>query len=369
MRITAIYRLAGSEADIDGKAQSLAIEQSVEMPLDAIDDARVLGEIVGRVEGIAPDGPGSWRVTVSLSAQTVGAEPGQLMNMLFGNSSLHEFAMLEDAELPPELARAFGGPNAGAAGLRARVHAPTRALTCAALKPQGMPPERLAALAERLARGGLDYIKDDHGLAEQAYSPFAERVAACAAAVRRAVAETGHPTRYVPNLSGNLDKLRTQLRIAADEGIDTVVTAPMVIGLPAFHAIVREHPAIAFIAHPAMGGAARIAPPLLIGKLFRLMGADAVIFPNYGGRFGYSPAMCTAIAQATRGEWHGLRAALPVPAGGMTLNRLPELLNVYGTEAMILIGGGLLSARERITSETAAFVAEVASLSAGSARP
>jgi hypothetical protein len=39
-----------------------------------------------------------------------------------------------------------------------------------------------------------------------------------------------------------------------------------------------------------MIGAARIAPPLLLVKLFRLFGADAMIFPHHGGRFGYSAA-------------------------------------------------------------------------------
>ena len=34
----------------------------------------------------------------------------------------------------------------------------------------------------------------------------------------------------------------------------------------------RQYPDIAFFAHPTMGGAARIAPDLLIGLLFRVLG-------------------------------------------------------------------------------------------------
>ena len=365
-RITAVYTIAAAAEDIELRARNLAIEQSVEMPLDAIDDETVLAEIVGVVESIGPASPGFYQVRVGLAGATMGAEAGQLMNMLFGNSSLHDFVQLDDVDMPPAFAEAFGGPHQGARGLKSRVGARNRAITCAALKPQGLSPDMLADLAGRLAAGGIDYIKDDHGLAEQPYSPFAARVAACAAAVRRASGATGHPTRYAPNLSGNLDRLRAQLRIARDEGIDTVVIAPMVVGLPAFHTLTREHPDIAFIAHPALGGAARIAPPLLLGKLFRLFGADATIFPSHGGRFGYSPETCTAITNHARQSWHGLEPTLPVPAGGMTLDRLPALIDFYGTETMILIGGSLLSAREHITSETAAFVAEVATFSARS---
>ena len=66
---------------------------------------------------------------------------------------------------------------------------------------------------------------------------------------------------------------------------------------------------MAFLAHPTLAGAARIAPPCLFGKLFRMLGADAVVFPNHGGRFGYSPETCRAIAQARLEQHDGLRPA------------------------------------------------------------
>jgi ribulose-bisphosphate carboxylase large chain len=50
---------------------------------------------------------------------------------------------------------------------------------------------------------------------------------------------------------------------------------------------------------------------------------------------------------------------MPVPAGGMSRERVPEMLDFYGSEVMLLIGGALLEARERLTQETAAFVADV----------
>jgi ribulose-bisphosphate carboxylase large chain len=363
MRIDAIYRIRCAAGEIGRKAEALAIEQSVEMPLDAIGDRFVLDEIVGRVTGIEDCADGSYCVRLSLAAATTGSEPGQLMNMLFGNSSLHDDVTLDDIELPAPMLAAFRGPACGIEGLRHRASADKRALTCSALKPQGLPPDALAELTFRLALGGIDFVKDDHGLADQSYSPFAARVQCCAAAARKAAAETGHPTRYVPSLSGNLDQLRAQVAIARGEGIDTLLIAPMIAGLPAFHAIAGENPNMAFLAHPAMGGAARIAPPLLLGKLFRLFGADAMIFPHHGGRFGYSAAICGAIAEAARAPWGPLAPAMPVAAGGMTLDRLPEILKFYGPDTMILIGGGLLAARGRLSQESARFVQHVAAWS------
>ena len=88
----------------------------------------------------------------------------------------------------------------------------------------------------------------------------------------------------------------------------------------------RDNPDIAFLAHPSLAGAARIAPPLLFGKIFRMLGADAVVFPNHGGRFGYSPETCREIARAALAELEGLRPCVPVPAGGMTSTASPRCL-------------------------------------------
>jgi ribulose-bisphosphate carboxylase large chain len=354
-RFTTVYRVRCDAASIEARAEAIAVEQSVEMPVSAIVEPAVRADIVGRVEAIEDRGD-CFDVRIGLATATVGQDAGQFLNMVFGNTSLHQDVVLQDVEIPGELAVAFGGPRHGIRGLRQRTSAFGRALTCSALKPQGVPPGRLAELAGQFARGGLDFVKDDHGLADQAYSPFAARVAACA----RAVAEAGTGTRYVPSLSGDLDRLRRQIDIARTHGIDTVMIAPMLIGWATMQTLVRECPDIAFFAHPTMGGAARIAPELLIGKLFRLLGADAAIFPNHGGRFGYTPETCRRLAGQARVSWEGIRPCVPVPAGGMTLDRVPEMLDFYGPDAMLLIGGSLLAARERLTEETSAFTRAVA---------
>ena len=134
---------------------------------------------------------------------------------------------------------------------------------------------------------------------------------------------------------------------------------PVIMGFSNPNARVRDNPDIAFVAHPTMAGAARIAPALLLGKLFRLIGADAVVYPNHGGRFGYSADTCRQIAETALAERAGLKPSVPVPAGGMTPDRVPEMLDFYGPDIMLLIGGGLLAARERLVEQTAAFVTEV----------
>jgi ribulose-bisphosphate carboxylase large chain len=360
-RLIATYHVRSTPQAIAARASGIAVEQSVEMPVEGIEDRSVLDTIVGRVEDIVPLSDTLFAVRIALATATVEADAGQLFNMLFGNTSIQDDVTLEEAELPEALVAAFPGPNLGIQGLRTRAGVPAgRALTCGALKPQGLPPAGLAALAARMAQGGMDYLKDDHGLADQAYSPFAARLRAVAAALRAAAQRTGKLTRYIPSLSGNLDAMRRQIDQALAEGIDCFLIAPIIAGLSTFATLAREFPAAGFMTHPTLSGIARIAPPLFYGRLFRLIGADAVVYPNHGGRFGYSPATCAALAAAARTPWAHLRPTLPVPAGGMTPERVAEMLDFYGPDTIVLIGGALLAARDRLTEQVAAFTAAVA---------
>lgn len=358
-RFTAVYRVRERAEAIRDRAHGIALEQSIEMSDEPVTDAFVRDRIIGRVEDIRDAGGGEYDVSIGLSIATTGLEPGQFMNMLFGNSSIQEDVRLIGLDMPQALADVFGGPNHGLAALRARAGAKERAMTCSALKPQGLAAAGLAVIAGRFAAGGIDFIKDDHGLADQAYSPFVDRVRACAEAVAAENARTGGNTRYVPSLTGNLDQLRRQAETALKTGVDMVLMTPMIVGLPSFHTLVREFRDLAFMAHPALAGSVRIAPPVLLGTLFRLFGADATVFPNHGGRFGYTPETCLDLARAARDPWHALDACVPVPAGGMTVERVPEMLDFYGPDTILLIGGNLLAAGEALTEKTAEFVARV----------
>ncbi len=356
-RIRATYLVDVPEAAIEARARSLAVEQSVEMPLEAIAERRVLEEIAARVESIRPR-EGRFEVVLGIAASTTGDEPSQLLNMLFGNCSLQPEVELVDVSFPPGYERAFRGPRFGIDGIREIACARGRALTCTALKPQGSSVSHLAQLAGTFARAGIDVIKDDHGLANQAAQPFAERVPAVQGAIDEANRATGGATIYAPTFSGSPRALQAQARIARECGVKMALAAPMLLGVPAFVEMQAQLD-LPVMAHPAFGGAARIAPHVLLGTLFRLFGADATIFPNHGGRFSYSRATCMEIADAARRPWAEVKAALPVPAGGMTVERVPEMLEGYGSDAMLLIGGGLLVARERLLERAKEFVAAV----------
>jgi len=356
-RILATYRITAPESESRARAQALAVEQSVEMPLSAITDEAVLRDVVATVESIQPQANG-FDVVLGIAPSTTGREASQLMNMIFGNCSMQPEVELIDVEFPDGFAKSFPGPRYGVEGIRTVTGVKGRALTCTALKPQGSPIEYLARLARTFTLAGIDVIKDDHGIANQAIHPFEQRVVAVQKAVSDANRETGGNTIYAPTFSGGGLSLREQARVANDHGVKMALVAPMLVGIPAFVEL-QVDLAIPVMAHPAFAGATRMAPPVVLGKLFRLFGADATIFPNYGGRFGYSRETCLEITRVAREPSHGMRPALPVPAGGMTVDRVEEMVGDYGADTMLLIGGGLLSARDQLLEKTREFVRKV----------
>jgi ribulose-bisphosphate carboxylase large chain len=358
-RVAVTYRVRTAPADVAAVAEAIALEQSVELPAAAIHDPDIAARIAGRVAGWRARDDGLFDVDIELAVSTMGGDVAQIVNMLFGNSSLHDHVELVDVRFPREVLAAFPGPRYGIEGLRAVLGVRDRPLTCAALKPQGLPVERLAALCETLARAGIDVIKDDHGLADQAYSPFADRVRACLRAIDRAQADSAHRALYAPSVVGSPRSVAGRIRLAQEEGARALLLAPSLLGLPAFAELVREDIRVPVIAHPSFGGATRIAHPLLIGTLYRALGADAVIFPHASGRFAPPASACRELAERARAPLGSFAPALPVPAGGLQLDTLDDVIAFYGRDVMLLVGGSLLSDAKRIGERAARFAAAV----------
>lgn len=336
------YRVRSTPAEIEGRAEALLLEQTVELPRTCLTSAFVREQIVGRLAACRPDGEGAYVVTLAQPERTAGSDPAQLLNVLFGNSSLQPEIELVDVRLPADLAARLGGPRFGTEGLRALTGVRDRAFTATALKPMGLSASELGRLCHAFALGGIDVVKDDHGLADHAFCGFEERVRACLAATASAAETTGRRTLYVPNLIGGPAEVRRQAALARRLGVGAVMVSPMLVGLPFLAELVRDL-GMPVLAHPAFAGAQRMSPLALLGRLFPLYGADAVIYPNAGGRFSYSQETCDALVGALRSPGAAIRPVLPVPAGGMKTENVPAVLKRLGPDVMLLVGGSLLS--------------------------
>lgn len=355
--ITAVFEIR--DADPERRALEIAVEQSHELPT-AVAPQESLHSLA-RVVSVEPRADGVAVATIEFPTELAGGELTQLLILLIGNVSLQNGVRLVDFAIDDELALAVGGgPRLGTEGIRRRVAAHGRPLLATALKPVGLPTAALATMAYELAAGGIDLIKDDQGLGNQPWSPFADRVEAVVAAVARANSDHGTSAVYLPAIAGPgdvfVERVHTAVELGADgallmpgiSGFDRIAEARSILG---DDRIIYSHPSFlgGFTASDTHG----ISPEVVFGLITRLAGADAVIFPSYGGRFSLTPEQCAGVAANASREFAGLKPLLPSPGGGMSIDRVPELVAHYGADVLLLIGadlhrgGNLRAAAER----------------------
>lgn len=360
-RFRVTYRVAAPADEIDARVRSIALEQTVEFPEDLLPIGRFRDEVPGRVESLVPLEGDWYRAVISYPDEAAGDELLQFLNVVFGNTSLQAGVRVEDFTFPATLDR---GPRWGVPGLRKLVGVPRRPLGSTALKPMGLTATELALQAYQTALGGLDLIKDDHGLANQSFAPFETRVHRCVDAVAAANRETGGKSLYAPNITADPAKVLARAHFAQNAGAGAVLVSPGLAGLgvlrtladdPGFHLPILAHPA--FTGSFVSAGPGGIDHALFYGTLMRAAGADITIFPNYGGRFSFSKEICLAIAARCTEARSTQRPIFPSPGGGMSVGRVAEQREAYGNDFVALVGGGLHREAPTLVEASQKFIA------------
>ncbi|MDY6834238.1 MAG: RuBisCO large subunit C-terminal-like domain-containing protein [Chloroflexota bacterium] len=368
-RFSVVYHITLHDSqNIEEVARDIAVEQTVEVPYDCIPKEHFNQGLVGQVEAIEHIQGESplYQVVISYRCDISGFSVPQLLNVLFGNISLKDNIRLVHFSIPGSLQSVFPGPRYGILGLREVLGVYGRPLACTALKPMGLSAGELADKADSYARGGVDIVKDDHGIADQGFSPFRERVELCQKAVERASAHTGRRTLYFPMISGGFDQIEDQVRYAVSHGVKGILIAPMLVGLDTVRYLSQQYGVI-IMTHPALTGVYfhdrkhGMTPAVLLGTLFRLLGVDISIFPNAGGRFHFTTQECADLAWALRESRAKWRGSLPCPAGGMQVNRIGDVVRFFGEDTVILIGGSVMQRHADLSQGTRDFMEEIRS--------
>ena len=300
-RFVVTYRVTPDDArSIEAHAKDICLEETVEIPEDAVPASHWEQGIVGIVESIdeRPGQPSDYDVRISYRADIANNEIPNLLNVLFGNISIRRGIKIIDIQFTDQQIASFGGPRFGVDGLRKALNVYGRPLATTAIKPLGLSAKELARLCGGYALGGLDVIKDDHGLIDQHFHPFEERVSRIQDAIRDANAKTGRITHYYPMLAGRFDGIEKQAAFAKAQGCFGVLIAPLLIGPDTGFYLARKY--------------------------------DLAV------------AECQDLAEALRGSMKGLKPAFPSPAGGMTIEKINAMVDAYGHDTALLIGGALL---------------------------
>ncbi|MEJ5230360.1 MAG: RuBisCO large subunit C-terminal-like domain-containing protein [Pseudothermotoga sp.] len=339
-------------------AEAICVEQTIEFPIELTGES-IRKNVVGRIEEIC-ENQDSTIVTISYPVEVVGEEPSQFFNVIMGNCSLFPDLKIIDLQLSKSVEGIFPGPRYGISGLRKLLSVYDRPLLATAIKPMSLSADELAEMAYRIALGGIDIIKDDHGLADQSFSKFEERVVKVTKAIHRANSETGFHTIYAPNITANEKVMLARTEFVEKIGSGALLVAPALCGFSSLVPL-RQAVHVPILSHPAfMGGYLSVMDfGVLFGMVQRLLGADVVIFPNYGGRFTFSQEDCRKIDQGLKKPFGRFEKAFPSPAGGMNVNLAGDMISFYGQDAVLLIGGALHKMSSDLTENVRAFRKEI----------
>jgi len=384
--IVATYTVTCSPGEVDRVAQDIAYEQTVEVSPELVTSQTILDEIVGKVDSVErlsverhsverhsgervsgerlPGGRDQFLVRVVYSEHLAGGQLPQLLNLIYGNISMKSRIRLTDLELPSGLVKRFSGPRFGLEGLRRLLGVHGRPLLATALKPRGSSPQELSRMAHRFALGGGDLVKDDHNLIDSTLRDFEARVTLIQNEVEKANHSTGRHCLYLPNLILRDEELEPACEILQRAGIRGALVSPLVIGLERTRSLASKYP-LFLMAHPTMSGtffhdpSHGISPGIFLGTLFRLLGADASIFPNVGGRFTFTEADCAEICRRLAAPLGELSSSIPTPAGGMRWDNLPRMATQFGADTIYLIGSALISRSQDLQAGTREFLQQI----------
>lgn len=340
--LTAVYEVDGPEVQARTLAERICLDQTIEGEAVLLPPS-LRANIVGRLEKVQPLSSGRYAATIRYAGDLLGRECSDLLNLLFGTSSLRQDVRLLSFTMTKGLLSAWRGPRYGMNGIRQAVGVSNRPLVCAVLKPLGRSPNDLAALAAQFVQGGVDLIKDDQSLLDQPFCPFQERVAYCAEAIASGSAQRGRPCLYFAHVSGALESMRERAAQAKALGATGLLIAPGLTGFDALRALVLDETvALPTASHPSLLGSlvspGGFAPQVLYGLLPRLAGVDMSIYPSFDSGYVMSKEDCVSVAVSCRQSWGHILPTMPSVGGRMGSDRIAELAKSLGRDVVFVLG-------------------------------
>ena len=348
-RFTVAYQISGKdEVEARAMADFIRVEQTIEFPLELVGPGEMRDGLVGQIAALSKIEPGRYQAEITYAVEATGFDLPQTLNIIFGNISFLPDIRVVRLDFPERFLQHFKGPRFGRAGIRDLLGVHGRPLLSTALKPIGLNSDQLANMAYQCALGGMDIIKDDHGLSHQRFASFFERTPRIIEAIQKANQETGGKTLYFANISGPIERIVEMAHFAKQAGADGLMVLPGLYSLELFRSLAEDESlGLAMMYHPGLLGTYRISPDagiapfVLHGQLSRLCGADITIFPHYAGRFAPPPEASRRAAEGTAVKMGGLKRNLPSPGGGVKPEFFAEMKAFYGEDAVFLVAGNL----------------------------
>jgi ribulose-bisphosphate carboxylase large chain len=280
---------------------------------------------------------------------------------IFGMKALRHLRLV-DASLPAPYLKGFKGPHFGNEGIRKMMKVHGRPLTGAVPKPKiGFSAEEHAAIGYETWMGGFDFVKDDENLTSVSFNRFDDRVEMLTRMRDKAEKETGEVKSAFINITGDTETMEKRAALLAEYGWNYAMIDVVVAGTAAVMTL-RDFCSdlgLAIHAHRAMHAVFDRDPKhgismLFLAKIMRLIGVSQIHTGTAVGKLAGSREESTLLADTLRKkrvkgidslsldqDWGKIRNIFPVSSGGLHPGLVPDVLDIYGTECVLLVSGGI----------------------------
>jgi ribulose-bisphosphate carboxylase large chain len=280
---------------------------------------------------------------------------------IFGMKALKNLRLI-DVALPPAYLKHFKGPHYGIDGVRKMMKVPKRPLTGAVPKPKiGFSAAEHAAIGFETWMGGFDFVKDDENLTSLGFNRFDERVKCMSKLRDKAEKLTGERKGAFLNITADVDTMKKRADMLHDYGWNYCMIDVVVSGTASVMSM-RDYCSdlgLAIHAHRAMHASFARNPKhgmtmQFLAKMMRMIGVTQIHSGTAVGKLVGSKREVTAVADVLREkktralpgvlldqEWGRIKDAFPVSSGGLHPGLVPDVVDIYGTDFILLVSGGI----------------------------
>ena len=209
--------------------------------------------------------------------------------------------------------------------------------------------------------GGFDFVKDDENLTSVPFNRFEDRVKLLAKMRDKAEQETGEIKSAFINITAETELMMKRAEMLADHGWNYAMIDVVVAGTAAVSTL-RDHCSdlgLAIHAHRAMHAAFDRNPKhgitmQFLAKMMRLIGVAQIHTGTAVGKLAGTKQESVLLANLLREQkthasgnmlleqdWGAVKSAFPVSSGGLHPGLVPEVLDIYGTDLVLLVSGGI----------------------------